>query len=467
MPAARSAPADLDQARREVDTVTACLREGFPPVSPAGCTTTKSAVRVAADRLGVDRRSLAERIGTPERPGSHARRFDGLAPDWSAYAKGQAERGELGTKPVLPGFVIRETVTRLDKHGAYAGETIRQAPATGGPYELPTGFKLKRVTAKVDAHGRLQTQWLKGAEDAFDPLAFAAELRAAMLDARGSAPMASAPAARDDDLLTVYVVPDLHLGMLAHGQECGEDYDLRIAAAMMRREMDRLLSMAPPSRHAVVLFLGDFFHANDQKNATPRSGHTLDVDSRWRKTYGVGARVAIGAATAVAERHELVEVAMLPGNHDEDAALTLAVALELYFEEHPRIEVASGSGIHWFRRFGKCLLGATHGHTMTPDRMAMMLATDRAKDWGETEHRHMLFGHIHHATAKEVGPVRVESFSTPAAKDAYAAAGGYRSTRALNAVTFHREDGEVCRHRVNIRAAAGEAARAPDLRMAA
>ena len=88
---------------------------------------------------------------------------------------------------------------------------------------------------------------------------------------------------------------------------------------------------------------------------------------------------------------------------------------------------------------------------MRPERMAMMLATDRAKDWGETEYRHFFFGHIHHETAKEVGPVRVESFSSPAAKDAYAAAGGYRSGRALNAVTFHAERGEICRHRVNIR----------------
>ncbi|MGE8128499.1 hypothetical protein ACQKQD_16110 [Methylobacterium sp. NPDC080182] len=115
--------------------------------------------------------------------------------------------------------------------------------------------------------------------------------------------------------------------------------------------------------------------------------------------------------------------------------------------------VAGAPGDHWFRRFGKCLLGATHGHTMKPQQMAMMLATDRARDWGETDHRHMFFGHIHHETAKECGPVRVESFSSPAGKDVHAAAGGYRSSRALNAVTFHAEDGEVCRHRVNIKGA--------------
>lgn len=80
----------------------------------------------------------------------------------------------------------------------------------------------------------------------------------------------------------------------------------------------------------------------------------------------------------------------------------------------------------------------------------MMLATDRAKDWGETVHRSFFFGHIHSETVKEVGTVRVESFNTPAAKDAYAAGGGWRSGRSMSSITFHRKDGEIGRQRVNI-----------------
>ncbi|MGU3387313.1 metallophosphoesterase [Methylobacterium sp. D53M] len=451
MHAARKAVAGLDEARREVETVTQCIREGRPARPVPGDTANPGAVRVAAGRLGVDRRSLADRIGTPEQPGSHFRRF-GLQPDWAAGDKIAAERGEAGFEPVLAGFAVKRTTTRFDKGGAVSAQYVTQTKAPGPKGEIPAGHVVKGVSQLRDAEGRVAFEWVKTREAGCDPTLLAQSLREAMLDARGSAGIALPEADRDEDLLTVYVVSDLHLGMMAHGAECGEDYDLRIASEMIRREVGRLMMMAPPSKNAVLLFLGDFFHQNDQKNATPRSGHALDVDGRWRKVYGVGARVAIGLSRAVAERHENVEVAFLPGNHDEDAALTLAVALELHFEEHPRIKVAPGAGIHWFRRFGRCLLGASHGHTMKPDRMAMMLATDRARDWGETDHRHFFFGHIHHETAKEVGPVRVESFTSPAAKDAYAAAGGYRSGRAVNAVTFHREDGEVCRHRVNIRA---------------
>lgn len=439
--------ATREDAERDCAAVTQALTDGFPVASPSGNPKARSAVRAAADALGVNRITLAHRIGTPDDPGSHFRQY-GLKPDWSIAAR----RGELGTRPVLPGYAITSTSTQRDGAGAVEREWVRQGRApSDAPFEIPAGQQLKAVSTLVDSQGRELLKWVKTDKERVSPADMVAAIRSAFEGFDPRAEVAAASADGEDDLLTVYVVPDLHLGMLAHGAECGEDYDLRIAESMIRREVGRLMEMAPPSRHAVILFLGDYFHANDQKNATPRSGHTLDVDGRWRKVYGIGARLAVGLARAVADRHDQVEVAFLPGNHDEDAAVTLAVALELLFEGHERIRVAPGQGIHWFRRFGRCLLGASHGHTMSADRMAMLLAADRPRDWGETDHRHFFFGHIHHETAKEVGPVRVESFSSPAAKDAYAAAGGYRSGRALNAVTFHAERGEICRHRVNIR----------------
>lgn len=401
-------------------------------------------IRAAARALGMAESSVRQRFG------KLAERVQGNDTEL-AFA---SSRGLLGTEPVLPGYALKRSTAVYGKDGSLAREYVTQAKAPGRVAEIPAGHDVKGYSILKDSTGRVTQEWLKTREADCDPTLLAQTLRDVMLDARGPSGIVLPEADRDEDLLTVYLVSDLHLGMMAHGAECGEDYDLRIASEMIRREVGRLMTMAPPSKHAVLLFLGDFFHQNDQRNATPRSGHALDVDGRWRKVYGVGARVAIGLSRAVAERHENVEVAFLPGNHDEDAALTLAVALELHFEEQARITVAAGSGIHWFRRFGRCLLGATHGHTMKPDRMAMMLATDRARDWGETDHRHFFFGHIHHETAKEVGTVRCESFTSPAAKDAYAAAGGYRSGRSVNAVTFHREDGEICRHRVNIKGSA-------------
>jgi len=336
-------------------------------------------------------------------------------------------------------------VSRLGKP-----DLVRQSPLATpvGDDLLPPGHVIKGVSTLVDTDGNVRARWVKTREGAGAGLTEA--LRETFEAYRGAAPLVQPPADADDDLLTVYPLPDLHFGMRAWGRETGADYDIEIATDTILASVGSLVAQSRPSRHAVVLGLGDYFHSNDHKMATPASGHLLDVDGRWPKVYRAGAKLATQLVGMVAARHADVEVVWLPGNHDPDAAVCLSVALGLLYDGNPRIRVHEEPGLVWYRRHGRCLLGATHGHTMKPDRMAMMLAADCPEDWGATIYRHMMFGHIHHDTAKEVGPVRVESFSTPAARDAYAQGGGYRSGRALNAITYHATRGEIGRHRVNI-----------------
>jgi hypothetical protein len=79
------------------------------------------------------------------------------------------------------------------------------------------------------------------------------------------------------------------------------------------------------------------------------------------------------------------------------------------------------------------------------------MATDQAKQWGETEFRTWLTGHIHHDTRKEFAGCDVESFRTLSAKDAYATWGGYRARQDSKCLVIHKQYGEVERHTVNIK----------------
>ena len=277
-------------------------------------------------------------------------------------------------------------------------------------------------------------------------------LQGAFAAYQGAAPLIPLPAVADDTTLTIYPLADLHFGMYSWGPETGADYDVEIATDIITRNISALVAKSEPSKRAIILGLGDLFHQNDQKNVTPGSGHRLDVDGRWQRVYRKCCEMLLTVIDTVAQKHEEVEIVFLPGNHDEDASVCMKVGMALLYRSNPRISVYEFPGDHWFGRFGKCMFGATHGHKLKPDRMAMMMAADRKEDWGQTDHKAFFFGHIHHETAKEVGPVRVESFNTPAAKDAYAAGGGWRSGRSMSAITYHCEDGEISRHRVNIKA---------------
>ena len=108
------------------------------------------------------------------------------------------------------------------------------------------------------------------------------------------------------------------------------------------------------------------------------------------------------------------------------------------------------SSVFQYFSFGKNFFGVHHGHTAKADKLPLVMATDRAKDWGETEFRMWYTGHIHHDSKKEYGGCTVESFRTLAAKDAYAHSGGWRSGQDSKAIVLHRDFGEVERHTINI-----------------
>ena len=69
---------------------------------------------------------------------------------------------------------------------------------------------------------------------------------------------------------------------------------------------------------------------------------------------------------------------------------------------------------------------------------------------GATKFRYAMTGHIHHKSAIETGGVIVESFQSPAARDAWHTAAGFRSGRSMSAITLHKDKGEIARQKVNI-----------------
>ena len=88
----------------------------------------------------------------------------------------------------------------------------------------------------------------------------------------------SAPEHVMSDLLTVYPLFDVHLGMLAWGDETrAGSYDLRIAVDDMRYAFTKIAALTPASKSAVLLLGGDFFHADTDEGVTKRSKHSLST----------------------------------------------------------------------------------------------------------------------------------------------------------------------------------------------
>lgn len=438
-------PIGDDELLRVRELVMEAVAVGCVPVGGHHGVGKRGVVSFVAERLGVMPQAAKLRVH---------RAMARFPIDGMSIGRMSALKGEVGGPPIPPiavppdGFEISRNNGAYDSDGNLLRQWVGSKPAPGDEYAIPAGHVIKGESALVDPTGRVLAKWIKTREGAGEGLIEG--LREAFAAYDGAAEPIAVPTIADEDLLTIYPIPDLHFGALAWGEETGDDYDVKIASMVATRSIASLVEQSRPSSHAVLVFLGDYFHANDEKGVTPGSGHRLDTDGRWQKVFTAGAHLATTLVDIIARKHKTVTVRCLKGNHDTDSAVCLAVALALFYSKSDRITIDDDPGIAWFLRFGDCLLGATHGHSMKPEAMAMMMAVDRSEDWGVTRFKQMWFGHVHHETSKEVAGVRIESLQSPAARDAWNAEHGYRAGRSLSAITFHKDHGEIGRHRVNI-----------------
>jgi hypothetical protein len=149
------------------------------------------------------------------------------------------------------------------------------------------------------------------------------------------------------------------------------------------------------------------------------------------------------------KHHETVHVIVERGNHDPSSSIFLMEAMSNVYEDEPRVTIDTSPAKFHYHRFGSCLVGIHHGDTVKMKDLPLLMAHDRAQDWGETDHRFWWTGHVHHDATHEYPGVKCESFRVLAAKDAWHSEQGYRSRRDMKAIVLHRKYGEVARHVFN------------------
>lgn len=337
----------------------------------------------------------------------------------------------------------------------FADEEPTQPHATPAPEPhlplLPPGHRYSGVSTLLDADGRVRAQWQKTNVSK-------EQYREALLQAcaavaepyRGAALPVPEPDV-DADLLAVYCLGDPHLGMLAWGRESGADHDLDIAKRDLYAGVDHLVAEAPPADTALILSLGDLVHF-DNEAGTTTAGTKQDADTRWFKVMIETVWTMRRCIDRALEKHRKVMGWLIRGNHDRHASAGIAIALAMFYESNPRVEIDLTPDPYSWLRFGKVLIGANHSdENSKAETLAAVMACDRAEDWGQTLYRYMLCGHLHHTYAKEERGVLVERFPTLAPKDAWHHGKGYRAQQSMCVDVYHREYGRRSRRTVGIR----------------
>lgn len=344
-----------------------------------------------------------------------------------------------------PGATIREWLRRHRAHVSDHPETsldpaIRTSMDAIGTGMVPSLVWVKEKNPEGISHSVL----LKPQPVPDDTLA---RIRAAFDGATPAKPVAP-PESTMGDYMTLYPIMDAHIGMLAWSKETGDvDYDLAIARQDLDRASAKLLALTPPSSEAILVVGGDYFHIDDNRNETPQSKNRLDVDGRYFKVLDVGVDLLKMVVLRLLEKHGKLTVKVLRGNHDEHSHIVLTVALREWLRAEPRATVEFDARIDlYMRQWGSSAVFVHHGDKRwTQPGIAVSVLSDVCPFWSATRHRHLFTGHYHKDSFRDLGSLRIEGLRPFCPLDAYASGMGYVGRRALQAITFHVEDGIVMR----------------------
>lgn len=258
----------------------------------------------------------------------------------------------------------------------------------------------------------------------------------------------------DSDKFTVIPIGDPHIGLHVWSEETGTDWDCAIAKRVFSNVFARLLSRAPDTEEVILVNTGDFFHADNMRGETSRSGHKVDLDGRYGKWLEAGIVIARMFVESCLRKYKKVTFVNVPGNHDDILGLAVGLFIQSMYEQQGRMEVLPGISQFQYVHRGNVLLGFAHGHTCKLSALPGKMANDQHKLWGIAEERHWFTGHVHHnqwLQYKEHPGCVVESVGIIPPRDAYAYGKAYGSKRSIQAVIFDHNHGEYERYYDKVR----------------
>lgn len=323
-------------------------------------------------------------------------------------------------------------------------------PLDSGNY-VSLGEVLKGTSTLFDSDGSIKQQWIKTdvpRQQQLDAFKQAIETFSSSVPSATPSKPLTTPIV--DDTMAIYPIGDAHVGMLAWKPESGADNDLTTIETALTSVTAMLVQQATPSKEAFIIDVGDWFHSDNQNNRTSKGNNALDVDGRYAKVLEVGLLLATKLIDCALTKHETVHWRSAIGNHNDHSALMMNQFIKAYYRNDPRVIVHCSPAMFYYHKFGKNLIGITHGHTAKAEKLGEIMAVDCNDYWSETKFRYWYTGHIHHQSVKEFPSCVVETFRTLSGKDAWHASMGYRSGQDMKCIILHKDYGEISRTTVNL-----------------
>ena len=190
-------------------------------------------------------------------------------------------------------------------------------------------------------------------------------------------------------------IPDLHLGKMAHAEESGQDYDIKIATKRYQDAIKSLLNLANLDEvDTILLPIGNDLFNVDNQFSTTTGGTPQDCDTRFHKMVRVAKELLINTITGLSAIAK-VQVLIVPGNHDEITTFMLGEILDAYFTNFKNVTINNTPKLRKYYKYGVNSFMYTHGDKEKHGDLGLIFATEEPQLWADTSYRFVKLGHLH------------------------------------------------------------------------
>lgn len=244
-------------------------------------------------------------------------------------------------------------------------------------------------------------------------------------------------------------LPDLHFGKLAHKEEVGEDYDIKIATARAQSAVDELLKRTNTSDIERILFpIGNDLFNVDNQISTTTAGTRQDCDTRFHKMVKTTRRVLVEIIDQLSTIAP-VDIPIVVGNHDTITAFMMGEIIEAIYHNNPKIRVDNSASQRKYYQYYFNGFQFTHGNNENHKDLGLIFATEQPRLWADTKFRFCQLGHFHHE--KKINYVsldshqgfQIEILPSLSGSDAWHNSKGYMANKSAKSFLYHQTQGEV------------------------
>lgn len=189
-------------------------------------------------------------------------------------------------------------------------------------------------------------------------------------------------------------IADLHVGKLCWVGDSNDHYNEEVARERFFYIINDVLTKTSHYKYSKILFVwsNDFFHY-DTISKTTTNGTPQDTNLRWQQMFELGVEMLVNAIDLLSQ-FAPVETMYIGSNHDKMISYFATMYLSAWYRNNNNVIISTDSRSRKYYKFGKCLLGFTHGN-QEKKRIGKWLQVEAAKEWGETIYREVHAAHIH------------------------------------------------------------------------